>query len=96
MRSKRRITWQAVLADGMQSVVKAYYCAEDREFEIECYYALRPLQGRSLQSVLRRSILIAAPGPRFYYNDEPEEDPCIHGFVFSWVGPEHGVDRGGQ
>jgi hypothetical protein len=86
---KERITWRAVHADGAPAVVKAYVSAAARDLEMECYDALRPLQGRSVPRVLQRSLLISPPGPRYYYTDSDyPHDPRIHAFALSWVGPE--------
>jgi hypothetical protein len=85
-----RITWRALLPGGATVVVKAYDCADDRDLEVECYDALQPLQGRSVPSVLRRCLLIEAPGPSMLYANDAADDPRVHAIVLSWVGPEGG------
>ena len=83
-----RITWRALLPDGTLVVVKAYDCADDRDLEVECYDALQPLQGRTVPSLLRRRLLVEAPGPSIRYADDAADDPRVHAIVLSWAGPE--------
>jgi hypothetical protein len=73
--NKDRVTWQAEISNfaNRSVAIKAYEDIHNRNLEVACYDALKPLQGSSIPELLDVvEILI-------------EDDPCKYGLVLSWM-----------
>jgi hypothetical protein len=73
--NKDRATWQAEVSNFANRLVavKVYQDIHNRNLEVACYEALKPLQGSSIPELLDVITM------------HIEDDPCMYGLVLSWM-----------
>jgi serine/threonine protein kinase len=77
-----RAVWQAEVSNCANRLVavKAYEDIQNRNFEVACYEALKPLQGSSIPELFDVITILI------------EDDPCKYGLVLSWIDVQDDAD----